>query len=376
MIQAERLFIYNIFECCGYREYNESDFFCGLDDKTMEDIKNEIKLARNAVRRLQLDADACPALPRKFIKFVEENKKPRTKSKDYFLCQLYDQILNVNRVLESKKLKNGSEDKVIDDFLGIVESNECLRVFSRPKDILQMSSRPYAKTQIKVITFVLREIIPQYEIDSEMFCNKLTRQYTTWNQLILCKGRDQVATVDIQSEEEEIAAKFKKYYDELKDANGIGNTLVDMFDSLVRYSQSNCFVEAKKQKPLRQNSDDNRACGETNEIIVTDYDATISTRILDFMRWLPMVENNWNPQLIHMKAIEHVIEKIRKDYIELAKLAQEDSKRGSFIDESSIFMAANAVSLRKKLILALNDETAIRKLLRNYYCQVGGAKDE
>lgn len=376
MILGERLFIYNVLECCGYKEYKEDNFFGDLDDVTVAKIKMEIDIARNAVSKLPLDKSARSVLPRKFIKFIEENKEPRARSKNYFLYQLYDQIVCANHALERQKSKNGCEDKIIDDFLDIVENNDCLHVFSRPKDILQMSSKAYVKKQKEVITFLLREIIPQYEVNGETFSDGLLSRYKTWEQLILYRGRDQVPTIAIQREEAAIAEEFEKYYNELKADRCVGNTLEEIFDRLVHYSKRDCFVEAEKHKSTSQNGNNNRASVETDGIKATDYDATIGSGILGFMRWLPMVEDNWEPQLMHMEAIERVIEKIRNDYIELAKLEQEDSEREGPVDENYIFGAVNAIALRKKLILAMNDEMTIRELFCNYYCQAGGTKDE
>ena len=298
----------------------------------------------------------------------------RTKAPDYFLLKAYDEICRASDTVRFKtfrkdELKCGQYTGIslVDDFekcykyyignaSGIISKNQITRILKAPEN---WDKAMHEKT----VMYMLEKVLPHiWSIDDTSRKNIIRcgwkdiiyKDLETYKQKICGKDKD------IESE---INKELERLFDEFSSMNSDpqieGTKLVEMYMVLKDLYNKQMLVSVEDVS-VQQNIFNNPGFISKREPFIPDYDAKISTHILGFMKWLPMLEDETKDYEL-MKSVDNIVAEIRDE-------VKEDIKKYEYFnkdDENYFFRGSK--EQRIILIRAMYKETGIVKRFKNYY---------
>ena len=372
----ERLFVCNLAYLSGLRI---EDICSDIDDIIDSDIYSRIIKVREYID--ENSNDNISMIPLSFNKFISKmqnkydtitNCNCRQKNPDYCLFEFYNAIDGLVTKIEKNRAGVSTQDNEL-----ITKFTECTENFKQnlnataisPKNlsrILNPYGESYKNQQVKFVKYFIKNVIPKIIINSEDNLSDIILE-RDWLDLFFLDMQTSTEAIFVNNDsnfDETQELSIEKYindkYNKAKEnPNELGNLLLDIFGEIIKlYNQNILSHKPFLKSNTRISIDNEQAIDESY------YNSIISSNILDFMRWIPMLASPPDdPEF--MQSMDNVIEKIRPDilpYIESHILNQDDEK---YINDC-IFLSENN-NLRKMLIKALHSEFSIHSQFHNFY---------
>lgn len=391
-----RLFIYNFCKYCNYNSIE--DLLNDINDIIIDDIKNEIDEFESITRLSQQDGKNS-ILTCGFKKYIENiNSDDKKRAPEYCLLNCYLKIKELNehikKWIENKNLsfiEVSTIDKksfdVFKDYVELAESElygiTSLRNLQR---ILQPDGGPYNKKPTNLIKYVISKFFPnalvKRKVEFSYICENWQRAlfYIEDNgeQKIYIHGDSQ----SVENIEKSLKNKFIALndIDKNRDENvydEVGKSLWDIYTSVIDLFNKQQISNIPNDFSTSEISQNQNMLVQ-NEGLNNRYDVYLSSHILGFMRWLPLISENQSDFKL-MESIENVIDKIRDTiFNNYGNIVSEENlkkckagmlfvygskKTNSVIDVNNDELR----SLRKILIEALYGEDYIHSKFCEYY---------
>lgn len=373
----ERLYFNNLFSCCCC---TPNELHTAINDQIVKDINEEMSLLEKSIKKYSRH-EGGSLLPHHFISEANKlekilsnlssnNCKGRYKLPDYCLIKYYNIIKRTNFIIEKG---NGNLSDVPSNQKKDIEIFEnfsrCMQQLTSDLDAGAISEKnlqrflkpcgiPYKNNQPGLILYTLKNVFPRF-INSNGNTFSESIKNINWKDIIYkdIEKNEQKIYLDEKSHSfSEIEAYFEEQFNKLihtpeDNFKEIGNILVELYEKLVDLYK-NDFLSSQ-QNPNPRETDVNIEISDKNTSM-TEYDSILSSHILEFMRWLPMISSPpYQPELL--QCIESVIDKIRNYIID-----NDDLKNKMLSNhQDNLFIGNSNVDLRKKLIFALHNDVYI-----------------
>lgn len=377
----ERLFLYNLVQCSNI----SIEKLCkDLDDSVNGNINVEIECLKNYIKKEKL------ILPKSFIKEFEKlknnyisisqgNNTRRPKNPDYFLIKWYyiikDAVNKIEKDIRGTKEYDGTIIDEINSYLGYFISEHDANAVSQKnfESILDPTGLPYKNNQNLLIQYLLSEMFPKItDLSNKSFLELLKtknwEQFITYdirkNKQVFFFSGDPNVISEKNFLENEIRGLFEIDND---DYAKIGDKLLNIRKKLVLVYENGILTSASdnnSHKPPLSNQEETY-----NSNSSTGYDSIISSNILAFMRWVPLLSDAPNDPRF-LECIDAVIDTIRPKVLEYIKSVPKFSQQNI-----NIFLDDKNMELRKILFSTLCKDDYIRLQVEKFYseafCQKG-----
>lgn len=372
-----RLFVHNLFFYCNC-QYED------LLDKLNDEVISEIQYCITRIRGL-LSEKNCE-LPNSFTRFVKNmNEKAEkklnlklSKSPDHCLFKYLKQIRGVISHIESRKFCDTVTGcntvaccTTLDEFersfkVFHEDDDKCGTISLRNLRLLFDKNLPsYNKNQSDIISYLLINVFPKMKNpqgtslimlleEVNPYCNiaftdlelKISHDTTAWNTNDL---------TDIRQLFEELFDFKETQYQE------IGNQFYKIYMELNKLYEN---MNTDSTNDLLSNNLSQHEMAKSQTAKITEYDSVISTHIMGFMRWIPMISaDDYDIKLLI--SVENIIDIIRDKV--LAEATKNCTKEKFFKNSHNLFLSEQNSSLRKLLISAMHNETLIHSQFHKYY---------
>lgn len=375
----ERLFLYNLVQCCNI---SIEKLCTDLLDNVTYNIDHEIECLKNYIKNKKFILpkhfkNVFYDLKDNYLSLSQGNITKRQKNKDYFLIKWYYIIKDV-----VNKIEQGAETGIISDIkeedvkiLG--EFNSYLNFFISKHNANAVSQKnldsilnpvglPYKKHQHPLIKYLLCEMIPKIcDLNNKPFLELF--RYKNWNEIITydIKQNKQVIFFSGNIEENRFYEKKIKEIFELENDNypEIGDKLLSIHNKLV-LDYENGFLSSNPNGNT-YNPNMNTQKGEMLLDTSTNYDSIISSHILAFMRWIPILSDA-PTDYYFLECIDNIIDTIRPQAVEYIisdlKFLQQNS---------NIFLDDKNIELRKSLFRDKYIQLQYKNFYNEALCQNG-----
>lgn len=379
MYLPERLFVNNLFKClnCTYDTFLEK-----INDMISSDIHEELNTLRDSFINVS-NEDCPPMLIRSFIDFVEQKKLLNSKkAPEYCMFKCYQKVRSAIQFIANKKTNtsyikietysNAYELRLIDEFESYVEELEArkygtisLRNLQR---LLTANMKCYTGIQRDFMEYIINKVF-SHEIINHC---KAVYIYNNWKKILLCVDSNAEQIFYIKKElENKLKHLFEIISNENSNTNLVGGKLWEIFTCLIDSYRdgkiklySSCFFE--DGGPIYSNNDNDH----TNR----QYDAILSTHILYFARWIPLISEDCCEFEV-IGAVSSIIDTIRNDVFN--ELTDVDKLLFSTKSSMNLFIG-NTIDcdekclnkmkfLRKLVITSLYKEPYFKSLIQKYY---------
>ena len=235
--------------------------------------------------------------------------------------------------------------------------------------LLSMQGSYYNAAQRNFIEYILKNVFPELIIKR----NKLKYICNNWKNILFYDDSSKPQKIFLNTDFEK---SLEGIFDEMARASldeyeVIGDHLVEIFYCLKQYHRDGEFRNKNITNYIDISLHDNSIINSNESL---EYDAKISTHILDFIRWIPLIPRDCeNIQLLD--TISNIIDTIRAqlfssfyDIVNETLLAT-DSSINMFIGDttSQHEHIEKLKNLRKLLINALYNDSFIKSLIESCY---------
>lgn len=373
----ERVFVHNLYKYCNTgicTLYKKINTFIN-DDITIKTNEIETQIANWGDKGGQFFTSS-------FKKFVKEREFiTKEKAPNYCLLQCYNILThsvcdsmssgrgastleeNSNLLKEYTKYISDLKEK---DF-SIISTRELQR-------LLDPSGRPYKYTQLSFLSYLVKRVLPTL-IEIDRFKNDCN----DWEHLVFYSGTPFVQRIFIQADKAKIEQKLNQTFKKISNIHrdnyvGLGKLLYEIF----------CYIKEQYDKGnLGFNHNVNSlSTGNQQDNINVDnsyyYDSKLSSHIIWFMRWLPLISDDCDNENL-LLIISNVIESIRASLYNscnkevIMESLNRNPSENLFIYEDLALKtkyAANSISVkefRMLLFKALQNESSFKNMVDDMY---------
>lgn len=386
----ERLFIHNLFVCCGR---TSQDFISIVNDNISTHIEREFSLIKNFLSKNK-PIYGKSLLPHTFVRYVEKTlksleydgkgfNKPK-KLPDYCLFSCYTKLSDASQNCQKKDHNNeliSSSEGSPEDIQTLNLFMECIYYYKDTCDagaiseknlrrLFEVIGSSYDIRQSAVIKYLLMEVFPTILTALNKDLLGALRDLS-WEDLV-CKDLETMEQkLFIQGSRiqiDECNKDFERLFVNLTksddcDLDQIGEGLIKIYKKiLTAYSLNNLsYRQLKASKEME--------IASTN---MTDtiyfYDSIISSNIMRFMRWLPILDDAENDVEL-IEAVTRIIELVRNpifSHVGRDKIEEWQFGRKKH-DKDNLFVLADNSELRKLLIHSMYKDKYICSKFREFY---------
>lgn len=372
----ERILVYNLFE---YYYLTRDKFYEKINGLIEEDINNKIE---ELIEKIKNSNDNLQfSFSNSFIRFVERvTTSEYKKTPDYFLLNCYEALNGSTLVNKAKNnstdkgntkdeniktLKQFSEyvEKLASDTAGALSIRELNRLLT-PK------GKPYTRNQINFIGYLMKRVFPTV-IEKHMLhqiCNNWIKitfySGVPLSQKIYIQNNDDY----IENVEEYLDEKFKAISKAINtDNEKIGQLLWEVFTYVQHQYRNNKlgFCQDNTNTIIDKKS-------KMKEDYIYNYDAKLSTHVIWFMRWLPLIPENFESKDL-LSLVSNLIDVMRRSLFDdyNKEIAIEGLNRCAnenlFIYEKDQSYSHKVREFRVLLLKTLYDDPSVKDMVEKYY---------
>ena len=374
----QRLFLHNLFVCTNI---DVRDIEIKINDTTYEKFQAKIKILLDNEKKENRSEESV--LPLSFIKFVKSSndevkkrkqlspKDKNAKGKDYYLHECYKSILEVvKRLSQNDRLdKMNTEDhERIKKFETNVkyffeETDLAVISYKTLERIFCVNGREYNSKQEEIILYLLEYIFPEItDTDEVRFLSHINEW--TWDELIFrdikSSSYQKPTNVDSLQCIKGLLQKLKKCGD--SDYKQIGELLVQIYKELCRLHKTEVVIISSGKISIKT-TEESHTVSPSLLPESTDSDALISSHIVAFLKWLPIVDKENVPPNI-MSAVFEVTEEIQEEMcIRIGDQIKSSSFRKS---KDNFFIREENDELRKLLISTMHKNPCLHTQFHDY----------
>lgn len=381
----ERLFVCNLFNYCNI---SKEKLGLRINDLIQNDIGIKIEEIEMEINN---PGNKCNQFfTTSFTKFVKEQEfLKREKAPNYCLLTCYDELMHA--VLSSKSNKRRASDyedieqnrnllKEYEEYIKALTFRDYAVISTRElQRLLEPCGGPYKSTQVKFISYLVKRVFPTLIIEE----NLLSLVCDNWKNVIFYSGTPLVQKIYIQANEdsaENVEEKLQNKFKEISkvpnaDYEEVGRLFLEIFyyvkdqyhnGNLSFYQDVNNTITPKDQQ------------GKTNTDNSYYYDSMLSSHIIWFMRWLPIISEDYDSETL-LITVSNIIESIRDSLFsshnkEVAiKSLNRHPSENLFIYENPTLKVNHGENLSKSkefrtlLFKALHDEPSVRLMVDDTY---------
>lgn len=363
---ASRLLVHNLFTCCGV---DENYFHVNLNQITYDTIQMYIAQTNALLEKANNVDGATSLFPLDFKNKLEEMKKAADdggKSRDYFLMSIFKTMQNAYYRISSFENKQPKPNVPPSDIALLNEFKELLSQlfnfngvesisYKTLHDVLSISEKGFVKKQDTFVRFLLGSIFPRIIVPPyDAFLNLLTGY--TWEDFIVVDSKLTVNDINMD-ELTGMALCYGELFDlKSTDYESIGKKLLELYDASLKCR----LVSDEDLVPPNKNV---KNSVEVQGPLIFD-DAAISTHIIGFMRWIPVIAEE-SDGLERMEFVEHVLDRIRNEVCE--KIQERYAAKDFMEIKTNLFIQKENDDLRELLIRAMSHEQYFYRCFRKYY---------
>ena len=362
----ERLFIHNLIHCCGI---STKKLCSDLNDLITEKIDFEINCLKTYAEEgnLTLTYSFKKQTAALYSNSEKKHDRKRQKNPDYVLLKCYNIIKDLADKYETDFMPSPTKPninkeviKYIDGFSDYIvhlidEQNACA-VSQRSLDsILEPYGNQYTPPQYELTQHIISKIIPNiFNSNRDTFLDFIS--YKNWKELITYDINTNKQVVFFSCSQNVMANKEKYFEEQFKNLFSLNNDESQQIGDIL----SNIHKRLKELYnngvltciPNQQISEEPPVYDDT-----IDYDAIISSSIIGFMRWIPMISDEPKKDKF-IECVQDIIEIIRPSALPQVKNAKQSE---------NIFLLNDNLELRKTLIGALCSNSYFQTLFNKYY---------
>lgn len=391
-----RLFLKNLYHCC---ECTYDDIAEKLTDRVDEEIDRLYKKIKESLSKRSSTETTKTLLPKSFFDFLgkmdswietynkanqEGNALPKIP---YYCLFTYLDYLGKAEASLTSKIKrfptvNCSDLNAIEHFMKNYEFfHKVLQAEAvSAKSIERLMNidaeysgghRRKSHLQEKLVDFLLMNVYPAMGIQAKLAPYK-TRG---WNNIAFSNLSLATSTSTLQisceDEQKKLECLFKRLFRKGQTEVVIGETLVNIRKKISALYNSDLLIATANNTTPNNGSLQSNVSAELNlpqnrELDIHMYDDIISSHIISFMKWVPMISDT-PLECDLMISVDNIIDRIRDKVFEKVKESRSGFRNRKFIDsKTSLFVQERNTELRMALIKAMHDESNIHSQFHEY----------
>lgn len=381
----ERVFFYNLYRCC---QCSHNKLLSKINDAMIYEINEQLSYLDVLIDNLTCTEDTvikdCShILPSSLIDFVKKTcNSKQSRSQNYFLTTCLDLIRDATqdaRRYKNKKYRKSiiQEDKdTIAQFREMISDPNATALSKRELDRLLHSTgysatgniadiKTYTPNQDCIVKFIISKVFPTIITsprkpfiasiandgwqDIIYCCSELTH-YNLHVVSIDSSAKDKFECImkssfqNLQKNESDYSA-LELYYEEH------GNELLNIYEIICAYNKHNKIRGLKYNQSTSLDSEEKEppVCDDAT----LEYDAVISTHIVNYINLLNLVHKN-GPD--YMDCITRIIEKVRTPVVTKVNMSELLNCQRKDFQSDSLFLWDGNENLLQHLIAAINEE--------------------
>ena len=363
---ASRLLVHNLFTCCGI---DEQEFHNYINQTTYDITTEYIAETKALLTRANYVDDAMSLLPQNFKTKLEAMKRAANgsgKSGDYFLMTIQNAMRDTYYRIksfggqQSKFNVSSSDINLLDEFelsLKYLFSNKGVEsiCYKTLHEVLKNSEKSFAKKQDKFVRFLLESIFPRIIVPPHRGFLDLLTGYT-WDEFVVVGSKLTVNDINMD-QLISMASYYNELFDlEVTDYESIGKKFLELYSASLK-----CSLVSNED--LLPRDMDTKNSVKVQDPLIFD-DVIISTHIIDFMRWFPIIaEEGDGPE--RMEFVERILDCIRDEVCE--KLQERYRAKDLIENKTNLFIWRNNDDLRELLVKAMSREQYFYQCFQKYY---------
>lgn len=373
---AEAIMLYNLFDCCQIsKDQFSRELTLAAVDITQKKRLHLIQHLKNMGDGIETDNDYILQSLISVLGIPEDRARYH---KLYFIYHTfcdYEQKIMAMHTASKENIENAIHLlEYVNTDIAEYENNKKARLLTRIERYLNPNNSTSMNSNIGF--FVFHDLMPQIIIDEEgTRMQELKGRYRSWRELLLKYDSRNILEI-----KPDLDAKIRKHWNDKLSAafrvlrntwttpsgnidimrRDCGKALNTLYDTVVKMEEKHELVRCRSIFPMSALIIP-KAKKPSN---LYDNDAIISSGVLVFLRWLPMIMAEEAPSIEVLNAMDQIISNIQEPYSEyLAKTNKAADDR--------VFLNDDATALRSELIRALCRQSVFSEQFHSFYSGEG-----